>query len=410
MSLASVSVRDAPADGAVIRLDSQSACRSSMACKVCSNNAFPFDVVDLNKQCSRSEPYPDGFSGVSVTYYRCRVCGAIFSPSFEGRVQPDLPSGPHAGRDNGAARSDGAYASREGVRHLLSNRRRYRKARVLAYGIGARATADELSRHGYRYVEAFEPASGADQPDSAFDIVLAVDCIEHTLEPVETVRNICRHLAPDGCIVLEQELQPDDILAVRANWWYIGPRTGHVCTYSADTLASLAQGCGLTFYKGATVHGFGGRLMSPLSRQVLSTIGRPYYFAALLAPAVGAPASTFDWRCWSQGEVAGAGGFRWSLSGRLTWPLPELDHLPATLRLLMPFCDRITPEFLQGVHVYQGWFKTDFHLFGANLVAEIQVTKPMSQVHVDTSPPVTPYSVRGDPDYRPLGIAVLSSR
>ncbi len=281
---------------------------------------------------------------------------------------------------------------------------------MLAYGAGARAIADELGRGGYRHVEAFEPAPGADQPGSAFDIVLAVDCIEHTLEPIEALRSMRRHLAPGGCIVLEQELQPDDILSVRANWWYIGPRSGHVHAYSADSLASLAQRCGLTFHKGTTVHGFAGEAMSPLSRQVLSAIGMPHYFAALLAPAVGAPASTFDWRCWSQGEIAGAGGFRWSLSGRLTWPLPELGHLPATLRLLIPFCDRITPEFLQGVHLHQGWLRTDFRLLGANLVAEIRVSKPMPQVHVDTPTPVTPHSVRGDPDHRPLGIAVLSSR
>lgn len=38
--------------------------------------------------------------------------------------------------------------------------------------------------------------------------------------------------------------------------------------------------------------------------------------------------------------------FRWSLSGRLRWPPPELPHLPGTLRLMIPFCDRITPKLL----------------------------------------------------------------
>ena len=405
-----MSVCETPVEEAVISLDRKSAYRSSVPCRVCSNNAFPFDVVDLNKQCSRTEPYPHGFSGVSVAYYRCRVCGAMFSPFFDGFMRADRHSDPLAAgrRAVSSDRRSDCLATAAG--YMLAWRRRCRNARVLAYGVGAPALADRLRRGGYRRVEAFEPRSGSDEPVDVFDIVLAVDCIEHTLEPVDTVRDMCRYLALGGCIVLEQELQPDDIREVRGNWWYIGPGTGHVFAYSVDALASLAQVCGLTLHEGAAVHGFSRGTMSPLSRRVLSSIGKPRYFAPLLAPAVEAPPSTFDWRCWSQGEVAGAGGFRWSFSDRLTWPPLELHHLPATLRLLIPFCDRITPEFLLGVRINQGWLVTGFRVVGSDLVADIHVTSPLSRIQVTTPKPVTPRSVRGDPDERRLGIAVLSRR
>jgi len=410
VSLASVPVCDTPLDDSVVHLDSNFEYRSSIPCRICANTAVPFDVVDLAKHCSQDEPYPDGFSGVSVAYHRCRICGAIFSPSFDGESQAKLPTSISDTRHRAIASDHETGVLGTAARHMLAMRRRYRNARVLAYGVGAYALADRLCQGGYRRVEAFDISSRAEKPVGTFDIVLAVDCIEHTLKPVEAVRDMCRYLEHDGCIVVEQELQPDDIHEVRGNWWYIAPRAGHVCMYSAPAMASLAQVCGLTFHEGETVHGFSRQAMSPLSRHVLSVIGKPSYFVPLLAPAVEALPSTFDWRCWSQGEVAGAGGFRWSHSGRLTWPLPEFHHLPATLRLMMPFCDRITPELLQGVHLYQGWLKTDFRLVGSNLVADIQVTKPMSHVYVDTPKPMTPRSVRGDPDDRSLGIAVLCRR
>ena len=87
-----------------------------------------------------------------------------------------------------------------------------------------------------------------------------------------------------------------------------------------------------------------------------------------------------------------------------------MHHLPATLSLLIPFCDRITHEFHVSVKTYQGWLATSFQVIGSDLVADIQVASPMSEIAVTTPQPVTPRSVRGDPDDRGLGIAVLSRK
>lgn len=44
-----------------------------------------------------------------------------------------------------------------------------------------------------------------------------------------------------GLIVFSTLVQPSDIDAQGLNWWYAGPRNGHVSLYSRMSLAMLGQ-------------------------------------------------------------------------------------------------------------------------------------------------------------------------
>jgi len=63
--------------------------QQTTACKICGEEAWLFDVVDFNKCCSPGL-YDYGFSGIAVSYYRCRLCGFAFSRFFDDWTQQDF--------------------------------------------------------------------------------------------------------------------------------------------------------------------------------------------------------------------------------------------------------------------------------------------------------------------------------
>ncbi len=405
---ATAPTRKARPDLTARRLDNRQPFRTAIPCKICGDKAFGFDIVDFNKYCSQEDFYSFGFSGINVEYHRCRLCKAIFTDFFDEWTAADFSR--HVYNED-YIKVDSEYVEvrpRFVARDMVGRWGDCRKARVLDYGSGAGVFADELRRQGYADVEAYDPFSSPEKPTGTFDIVTCFEVIEHTPSPVATVRDMCSYLKPDGCIIVSQTLQPDNIDQLRGNWWYIGPRNGHICTYTADTMALLAQTCGLTFHNGEGPYGFSRPEMSPFARRALATMGRPHYFAPLLAPAAQAGARDVDRRCWDKAERTESGSFRWSIARRLDWPAPAMPHTPATLRAVIPFSDRITPEFLDDIYIARGWSRTPFRVEGATLVADLDLKSPLDAIRVTTPRPITPRQLKGEDDDRPLGLAVLS--
>lgn len=57
--------------------------------------------------------------------------------------------------------------------------------------------------------------------------------------PVAGAADIASFLAPDGLLVISTLLQPEDIAQQGTDWWYIGPRNGHVTIFTQHALAVL---------------------------------------------------------------------------------------------------------------------------------------------------------------------------
>ena len=388
-------------------LDEKSPLKAAMPCKVCGGKSLPFDVVDFNKYCSHENFYSFGLSGISVSYLRCTICGSMFTNFFDDWSFEDFSRRIY---NDDYIKVDSEYASirpRFVARDMAERWGDCRSARVLDYGSGAGAFADELRGLGYTDVTPYDPFSSPERPTGTFDIITCFEVIEHTPSPLETFEDMCRYLKPDGCIIVSQTLQPDDINLIRANWWYVGPRNGHICTYTADSMALLAQSRGLTFHLGEGPYGFGRPTLSTFAQRALATMGKPHYFMPLLAPPGAEPIRRMLATPWHKMERGEAGSFRWTGSSTLTWKALEMPRYPGTLRVALPVLDRMTPEFLTDVRGRFAGETVPLRLEGENLVGDFTVRAPAATVTIKTRQPITPRSLRGADDDRRLGLAVL---
>src|SRR5258708_9214344 len=121
-------------------------------CKVCGSRAIAFDVVDFNKVCSLEDYYHFGLSGVPVYYYRCHLCGLIFTEYFDGWTLEDFASTVY---NADYIKVDGDYESVRPVSFANEMAARWGDcwdAHILDYGSGNGAFADQLRQQRSRHV------------------------------------------------------------------------------------------------------------------------------------------------------------------------------------------------------------------------------------------------------------------
>jgi 2-polyprenyl-6-hydroxyphenyl methylase/3-demethylubiquinone-9 3-methyltransferase len=70
--------------------------------------------------------------------------------------------------------------------------------------------------------------------------------MEHTSDPVSTLRDVASFLDQSGVLIFTTGIQPYDIGHVRAGWWYIAPRNGHLSIFSEPSLAEAGRRASLT--------------------------------------------------------------------------------------------------------------------------------------------------------------------
>src|SRR5262249_4907915 len=81
--------------------------------------------------------------------------------------------------------------------------------------------------------------------------ITCIEVIEHTTDPVATLKDMASFLRPGGVILVGTTVQPTDIDIQRGRWWYIGPRNGHISIFSLSAMAEAARRAGLAFWVGA---------------------------------------------------------------------------------------------------------------------------------------------------------------
>ena len=209
-------------------------------CKVCQGPSPLFGVVDFHKSCLEQHGLRLEVSGHPVYYRRCKQCAFTFTNLFDPwtkeefsryiyndfyiTVDPDFVETRPA--LNAALVAQTFSASRSSIQ-------------ILDYGGGSGLLAQKLRDQKFA-ATTYDPFSSFNQlPAGKFDLITSFEVLEHALFPRETVATMVSLLKQDGVILFSTLVQPADFEAIGLNWWYAGPRNGHVSLYSVASLARL---------------------------------------------------------------------------------------------------------------------------------------------------------------------------
>ena len=206
-------------------------------------------MVDFNKSCEIERGLALELSGVPVWYYRCASCGFLFTPAMDSfsaadwqrfvynddylQVDPDY-AGARAEANAPLVRS---IAEQLGIGDAQLAVILMAERRWLDYGSGQGKLTDLLADLPVERA-AWDPFRGQERPEGQFDLVTAFEVLEHTTAPVETARDVLGFVRPGGAFLFST-LVCDDLPAQKTDWFYLGPRNGHVSIHSTRSLDIL---------------------------------------------------------------------------------------------------------------------------------------------------------------------------
>ena len=216
-------------------------------CKICGSKADLYGVVDFHKSCLEQKGYKLNLSGIPIYYRRCAQCSFVFTDAFDNWSHQDFERRIY---NADYAKVDPEYLDSRPEKNAefinLAFGAGKTGLRVLDYGGGNGALADTLRRDGYT-ADSFDPFSQHNvRPTGKANLLTAFEVMEHVPEPHRTVDDMLSLLEPDGIVLFSTLLQPPDFDQIGLNWWYIGPRNGHISIYSPLTLEHLFKPKGLS--------------------------------------------------------------------------------------------------------------------------------------------------------------------
>lgn len=210
-------------------------------CKICGEAAPLCGVVDFNKSCEIDVNKRRPSSGVPVHYRQCASCGFLFTDAFDDWSRDDFKTRIYnddylsVDPDYVSMRPRGNAAA---VLQLFGTRKA--DVRLLDYGGGNDVLCSDLRAAGFPVAQTYDPfvADYARRPDGKFNLVTCFETLEHMPDPMGGIADILVSLDEPGLVMFSTLLQPEDIARMGAlNWWYVGPRNGHVSLFSRKALA-----------------------------------------------------------------------------------------------------------------------------------------------------------------------------
>jgi SAM-dependent methyltransferase len=213
-----------------------------VACKVCGAPSPLFGVVDFHKSCIEAQGKRLPFSGYPVYYRRCPQCAFTFTTAFDTWDWDDFRA--HVYNDDYiVVDPDFVELRPAGNANLIAHSFPDAKTsiRILDYGGGNGVLAARLCDAGFS-AKTYDPYSSLNQlPAEKFDMVTCFEVLEHVPTPQTTIAAMVSLLKQPGAILFSTLLQPKEFPQIGLNWWYAGPRNGHVSLYSSQSLARLFQ-------------------------------------------------------------------------------------------------------------------------------------------------------------------------
>jgi hypothetical protein len=156
---------------------------------------------------------------------------------------------------------------------------------------------------------------------------------------------------------------------------------------------------------------FRGPEASPVAERLFAEFAPALVPLRLHAPGlerVSANSSAQDMQ-WHGLETDPRGAFRWSAVDTITWQLDPVPCYPCELLVRIPLLMSAFPTVLDGATLHAGEQSTTVGLYGAEIRARLLLADPrVRAISLRTRQPRSPAEMRGEPDRRPLGIAVLA--
>jgi SAM-dependent methyltransferase len=129
--------------------------------------------------------------------------------------------------------------------------------RILDYGGGTGVMAQVIRTECSRpiIIEVYDPFEPefATRPTGLFDIIYAIEVLEHTPNPQKTFEEMNSLRKDEGIILATTLVVPQD---VSMDWWYIAPRNGHCSLYNRKSLFRMAKKHHLKYGKYKSLHIF----------------------------------------------------------------------------------------------------------------------------------------------------------
>lgn len=221
----------------------QAVCADRATCKCCGDNAYLYGVVDFHKNCEAHRRRVLGLSGVPIYYYRCPSCRFLFTTAFDDFSKADFERLVYNDEYILVDPDYLGHRARGNAEFLTELFPGLRPGRVLDYGGGQGVLVDCLRDAGFPSVESYDPfvPLHSARPSGRFDCVVCFEVVEHSTDPHRTFADMLDFLADPGVLVFSTLLQPRDIDQQGLNWWYAGPRNGHVSLFSREGLRALIE-------------------------------------------------------------------------------------------------------------------------------------------------------------------------
>ncbi len=212
-------------------------------CKCCGASSPLYGVVDFHKNCLKVTLPALGLSGIPIYYYRCPVCKFLFTATFDSFTEEDFRTYIY-NQDYHLVDPDYREIRPRGNANFLCNLFTGPKPKsVLDYGGGDGLLAQVLNSTGLLPVDTYDPSvpRHATRPSRRYDCIFSFEVLEHATNPGRTIWDMNDLLTPDGLILFSTVLQPEDFEQQGLNWWYVGPRNGHVSLYAHGSLLKLIK-------------------------------------------------------------------------------------------------------------------------------------------------------------------------
>jgi hypothetical protein len=210
-------------------------------CKICGGPAAPYGVVDFHKSCEEARGVRLSLSGVPIYYRRCADCKFLFTDAFDDWSTEQFKTYLYNDEyklvdpDYQIARP---RANAEQVASLWGAIKR--ETRVLDFGGGNDTFCGVLRDAGFPVAVTYDPmvTAYAARPEGKYDLVTSFETFEHLPDPAAGIASIIEVAAEPGLIYFSTLLQPSDFDRQGLNWWYVGPRNGHVSLFSRQALTT----------------------------------------------------------------------------------------------------------------------------------------------------------------------------